>query len=187
MEAESNISIVREKSENPPSVYLSDVDDISDIDVDDAVDKLHKTITSKPVYDEKRSIFNTTLDLADAESTCECASTDVDAYVASVAQEKQLWESFTTKILQKQDEGKAVESEYKPSEEQQAYLSKGPNLQNFIRGFSSFMDDGNAFIRQFEMMQDLQENLKNCCQFDELQKQQNCISEALANEISIRK
>lgn len=68
MEAESNISIVREKSENPPSVYLSDVDDISDIDVDDAVDKLHKTITSKPVYDEKRSIFNTTLDLADGIS-----------------------------------------------------------------------------------------------------------------------
>lgn len=65
MEAESNISIVQERCENPPDVHLSDVDDISDIEVDDVVDKLHKTITSKPVYDEKRSIFNTTLDDVD--------------------------------------------------------------------------------------------------------------------------
>lgn len=111
----------------------------------------------------------------------------MDGYIESVAQEKQLWESFTTKILQRPDAGKALESEYKPSAEQQEYLSKGQNLQNFIRGFGSFMDDCNAFIRQFEMMQNLRENLKNCCQLGELQKQQNCISAVLANEIAIKK
>lgn len=67
MEAEANISCEGEKCFNSPTARLSDVDDISDIDVEDVVDKLHKTITSKPVYDEKRSIFNTTLDLAEGK------------------------------------------------------------------------------------------------------------------------
>lgn len=75
----------------------------------------------------------------------------------------------------------------KPSGEQQAYLNQGPNFPSFMRNFSNLMDDGNAFIRQHEEMQDLQENLMDCCMIIQQQRQHNCLAESLANGISITK
>ncbi|EDW66296.1 uncharacterized protein Kmn1 [Drosophila virilis] len=184
MEAEANISCEGEKCFNSPTARLSDVDDISDIDVEDVVDKLHKTITSKPVYDEKRSIFNTTLDLAEAGSICETTGAAIEAYMESVVQEKQNWDSFATKYMHRPGSvGPAGGVSYRPSEEQLAYLNQGPNLQGFIRGFSTFMNDAMTFMLEFEEIQEIQENLKECCQSLTCQIQRITIAESQTNRM----
>ncbi|XP_062141097.1 uncharacterized protein LOC133849202 [Drosophila sulfurigaster albostrigata] len=177
-------------AENKPiklrTAVLSDVDDISDIDIEEAAEELHKTMTAKPVYNRRRSIFNTTLDLN--ESRCLPASQALDQSLASfkayAEKEKATWETFSTNNIKNTGHSKgspqSSSSCYKPSAEHQAYLSKAPNLHAFIRGHGSFMDDSIRFLMEFEEMQDVQESLKQSCVYQVQESKRHNISECFA-------
>ncbi|EDV95384.1 uncharacterized protein LOC6569254 [Drosophila grimshawi] len=166
--------------------HLSDVDDISDVDGEDVVKKLQNTITSnsQPEYStRRRSIFNTTLDLADLGSVCNATNVGIDAFVERVAREKQNWCNFVTRNIQMLKTSHANGAEagsYKPSMEQQAYLDQGPDLQNYVRGFGTFMSDACVFMAETEQMQERLEDLKDCCQFHINEMQRNKAAETLA-------
>lgn len=67
---ETDSPFAEENSLNKAAVIPSDVEDISDVDIEDAEDQFQKTISSKPTYNERRrSIFNTTLEINECEST----------------------------------------------------------------------------------------------------------------------
>lgn len=67
---ETESPVEEENSLNKAVVILSDVEDMSEVDIEDAVDQFQKTISSKPAYNERRrSIFNTTLEINGCEST----------------------------------------------------------------------------------------------------------------------
>lgn len=66
---ETGSPFAEENSLNKAAVIPSDVEDISDVDIEDAEDQFQKTISSKPAYNERRrSIFNTTLEINECES-----------------------------------------------------------------------------------------------------------------------
>ncbi|KAH8399744.1 hypothetical protein KR215_001986 [Drosophila sulfurigaster] len=196
-------------AENKPiklrTAVLSDVDDISDIDIEGAAEELHKTMTAKPVYNRRRSIFNTTLDLNERKlnnlhvvlnnvayirytARCLPASQALDQSLASfkayAEKEKATWETFSTNNIKNSGHSKgspqSSSSCYKPSAEHQAYLSKAPNLQAFIRGHGSFMDDSIRFLMEFEEMQDIQESLKQSCVYHVQESKRHNISECFA-------
>ncbi|XP_060664621.1 uncharacterized protein LOC132797118 [Drosophila nasuta] len=190
MEAEAAANNL--SAENKPiklrTAVLSDVDDISDIDIEDAAEELHKTMTAKPVYNRRRSIFNTTLDLN--EPRCLPASQALDQALASfkadVDKEKAAWETFNTNNIKNSGHSKgspqSSSSCYKPSAEHEAYLRNAPNLHAFIRGHGSFMDDSIRFLMEFEEMQDVQESLKDSCTYHVHESQRHIISECLARK-----
>ncbi|KAH8388061.1 hypothetical protein KR093_011421 [Drosophila rubida] len=180
--ATNNLSAL-EKSVKLCTAVLSDVDDISDIDIEDAAEELHKTMTAKPVYNERRSIFNTTLDLNEPRCLPACQALDdaLAAYKEHVVQEKLVWETFTANNIKSSGKLKEASSaSYKPSADQQAYLSKSPNLHGFIRGLGAFMDDSIKFLIEFEALQDIQESLKESCRYHVQHAQRKTIADCLA-------
>lgn len=89
-------------------------------------------------------------------------------------QEKENWDKFI-----KQSKRNPDDAAYKPSAEQQAYLSQGPNLQSYIRGMGTFMNEGNGFMQQFEEMRELQESLHDICECHVVNEQRMNIAECL--------
>ncbi|KAH8264726.1 hypothetical protein KR044_004524 [Drosophila immigrans] len=182
-ELDANESAIKART-----AVLSDVDDISDIDIEDVAEELHKTMTAKPVSTRRRSIFNTTLDLNEPR----CLPTDSQmlhdallTYKTHLTQEKEVWESFTANNIKssghlKEAQQTSAASSYKPNPEQQAYLDKAPNLHAFIRGMGTFMDDGIAFLSEFEALQDVQESLKEACRYHVEGVQRCSIADSLA-------
>lgn len=103
------------------------------------------------------------------------ADTAAEMLEAKVAQEQKEWDNFIKNSKRKPDA-----AEYKPSAEQQAYLNQGPNLQNYIRGMSTIMNEGNRFMQEFEEMRELQEGLQDICQFLVMNEQRVNIAECLS-------
>lgn len=178
----TNDANAKETSLNLAIARLSGVDDISDIDIDDVADELHKTIAAKPVYDKYKSVFDTTLELTPSRPACEQLDIDVDAYKQQVIQEKQYWEYFLRKNTLRPGALRTTSASYKPDQDQQAYLNGGPNLQTFIRGLKQFMNVGNSFLMEDQKLQDLQEDLKDCCQFHVHRMQRNNIADYLTRK-----
>lgn len=65
-QTETGSPVGEENCLNRAAVNLSDMEE--DVDIEHAVDQFQKTISSKPVYNERRrSIFNTTLEINERE------------------------------------------------------------------------------------------------------------------------
>ncbi|KAL7743263.1 hypothetical protein ACLKA6_016204 [Drosophila palustris] len=178
-DATSENKSAKESSLNVETARLSDVDDISDIEIEDVADELHKTMSAKPVYNHQKSIFNTTLDLSESPTACQQIEVALAAYKEHVVQEKQAWETFITRNLPRSGP-QSTSSCYEPSQDHRAYLNKGPNLQQFIRNFSAFMNDSNSFLMEFRDMQDLVEDLKVDCQLHVRNIQRNNMLDCLS-------
>lgn len=99
----------------------------------------------------------------------------VDALEAKVEQEKANWDKFIKQSKRRNPDDAA----YKPSAEQHAYLSQGPNLQSYIRGMGTFMNEGNGFMQQFEEIRELKESLHDICGCHVVNEQRINIAECL--------
>ncbi|KAH8415377.1 hypothetical protein KR222_005880 [Zaprionus bogoriensis] len=187
--AETQSPTAGEHSLNRAVAQLSDMEDISDVDIDVVVDQFHKTISSQPYNERRRSIFNTTLDMNESRPACGVDAAAVEAYAEQVAQEKRQWENFIAQSFPSRrgaaaatGAGTGNSCAYKPSAEQQAYLGQAPNLQSYIRGMGSFMNEGNRFLHEFEELRELHEGLKDICQLLVNGDQRLNIAECLAGE-----
>lgn len=93
---------------------------------------------------------------------------------ARVAQEQNEWDNFI-----RNSKGIPNAADYKPNAEQQAYLNRGPDLENFILNMGTIINEGNRFIQEFEEMRELQEGLEDVCQFLVINEQRVNIAECL--------
>ncbi|XP_034477301.1 uncharacterized protein LOC117783854 [Drosophila innubila] len=159
---------------------LSDCDDISDIDGEDLANELHKTLNSRRVSTLQKSIFNTTLDFTELPAGCQQIDAAVKAFKAHVEQEKASWHTLCLKNPVKPSGAP------KPSQEQQEYLNKGPNIKNIMREFGAFMNKGTRFLVESEEMLDLVEDVKDECRKNVRVEQNNnimkCLSKFKKNE-----
>lgn len=111
-----------------------------------------------------------------APFVCQVADAAIEAVEEKVEQEKVHWDKFIKESKRRDPDNAA----YKPSAEQLAYLSQGPDLQSYIRGMGTFMNEGNAFMQQFEEMCELQESLQDICECHVVNEQRINIAECLA-------
>ncbi|ALC48225.1 Kmn1 [Drosophila busckii] len=131
-----------------------------EINPDEIVKELEKTMTSKPVYNDTKSLFDVTLNLGDESPSSDSISAELHENLDDLVVERQNWDYFVQNIKTKPTKDQVS---YKPSEQQAAYLAQGPNLQQFVSGFKDFMSTAIEFKDEMRQVQSLTEDLKARC------------------------